>query len=126
MEKILLMIGSILGGFSVAMGAFGAHVMKGKYSEYALEVFEKAVRYEMYHALAIVFAAMLMMRFPESATRLSIAGWFFVAGILFFSGSLYVIAFSGIRAFGAVAPIGGTSFIIGWIVLAYAALSLRV
>lgn len=121
MSQVYMFLAALLGGLSVAMGAFGAHSMKGIYSEYALEVFEKAVRYEMYHALAL-FGVAILMRFLPGVKLLGISAAFFTAGIIFFSGSLYLIAFTGTRAFGMITPIGGVSFLIGWVLLAVAAL----
>ena len=125
MEKILLSIGALLGGISVATGAFGAHVMKGRYSEYALEIFEKAVRYEMYHALAMVLSVVLISQYGTPSRTLQLSPWFFLFGILFFSGSLYILAFTGIRILGAITPIGGVSFLMGWGLLAIGALTSR-
>ena len=130
MSRIFLFLGALFGGLSVSMGAFGAHIMRGRYSDYALEIFEKAVRYEMYHALALLGTGLLLRwiaREEEGSRALSlirIAGWLFAAGILFFSGSLTILAFTGVRWLGAITPVGGVSFVAGWILLAAGALRL--
>ena len=119
MDRIFLMIGAVSAAVSVAAGAFGAHALKDKLEPRLLEVFETAARYQMYHALALLAVGAVISRWPSSwATS---AGWLFVAGTLFFSGSLYAMAFTGVRALGAITPLGGVCFIIGWLCLAMAA-----
>ncbi|WP_400161984.1 DUF423 domain-containing protein [Brevibacillus sp. TJ4] len=115
--KLFLMLGSISGFLSVALGAFGAHGLKARLDEYSLGVFQTGVTYQTTHALAIILVAMLIKWYPE-ATGLTWAGWCFVAGTLIFSGSLYTLAISGIKTFGAITPIGGVLFLIGWALLA--------
>lgn len=118
--KTLLFIAGILGALSVALGAFGTHAMKNHYSEYAMMVFEKGVRYQLHHALAIFVAAFAAHLFAEQSRLFVSAGWLFVFGTLIFSGSLYAIAFTGIKTLGAVTPLGGVSFIVAWSMLAFA------
>jgi uncharacterized membrane protein YgdD (TMEM256/DUF423 family) len=115
MERILLAAGALLGFAAVAGGAFGAHALRGRLSAQMLEVFETAVRYQMYHALALVLTGVLLTRF--FSTALSAAGWFFLAGVLIFSGSLYLMTFTGARWLGAITPIGGIAFLLGWLCL---------
>jgi len=97
----------------VALGAFAAHALKGHLSEQMQSVFETAVRYQMYHSLAIILAASLLDRSP----MFQVAGIFYIAGIILFSGSLYILATTGIRWFGAITPLGGLSFLIGHAVM---------
>lgn len=121
MDKTFLLLGSLFGGLAVALGAFGAHAMSGRFSASLLGTFETAVRYQFYHALALVLVAVLLVSRPQLAAA-TWAGWFFVAGIVIFSGSLYVLVFGGLRWMGAITPIGGVAFITGWLLLAWAAL----
>lgn len=121
--KTFILLGALLGGLGVAAGAFGAHALRAQLEPRMLEVFETGVRYQMYHALALFAAAWLVQQ--TEATAAHLAGWAFVAGILLFSGSLYAMAFGGTRGLGAITPVGGVAFLIGWIALAVAALRLR-
>lgn len=113
------MLGAASGAISVGAGAFGAHALRDKVEPRLLEVFETAARYQMYHALALLAVGLLASRWPSGV--LNAAGWLFVAGTLFFSGSLYAMTFTGVRALGAITPIGGVCFIAGWICLFVAA-----
>ena len=119
MDRLFLMIGALSGGISVAAGAFGAHALRARVEPRLLEVFETGARYQMYHALALLAVAWIVGRAPTSLA--STAGWLFVAGTVVFSGSLYAMTFTGIRALGAITPIGGVCFIAGWVCLALAA-----
>ncbi len=123
MEKNFLVLAAIFGGLAVALGAFGAHALESRLSSDLLGTYEVGVRYQMYHALALLAVALLLGRNPSLGV-LNLAGWLFVAGILIFSGSLYILVFSGIRWLGAITPIGGVAFIGGWISLIVAALRL--
>jgi uncharacterized membrane protein YgdD (TMEM256/DUF423 family) len=111
-----LLWGAAMGGLAVAIGAFGAHALKPILAETGRsETFELAVRYQFYHALALLATGLAM---TQIETRwLQYSGLFFVLGILFFSGSLYVLSFSGLGILGAITPIGGLFFILGWICL---------
>ncbi|WP_447987606.1 DUF423 domain-containing protein [Nitrospira sp. Nam74] len=109
-------LGAVLAGLSVAAGAFGAHSLKGIISVDMLVAFETAVRYQMYHALALLAVG---MRQHVPVRGLRVAGWCFVAGIVLFSGSLYVVALTSIRWVGAITPLGGIAFLIGWTTLAW-------
>lgn len=119
MERLFVVLGAVSGAISVGAGAFGAHALRERLEPRMLEVFETAARYQMYHALALFAVAWAASRFPGVLTTSS--GWLFVAGTLLFSGSLYAMTFTGIRALGAITPIGGVCFIAGWICLALAA-----
>lgn len=119
MERTFVALGAVLAGLAVAAGAFGAHGLRHRLDADLLAVFETGARYHMYHALALVLVGWAAGRWP--ASRAALAGWLFVAGILLFSGSLYVLALSGARWLGAVTPLGGLCFLAGWAVLAWAA-----
>jgi len=121
--KIFVVLGALFAGLSVAAGAFGAHALRGQLEPRMLEVFETAARYQMYHALALFAVAWLVQQTQAQAAQL--AGWAFVAGILLFSGSLYAMALTGVRVLGAITPVGGVAFIVGWGALAVAAMRLR-
>lgn len=114
-----MFIGALMGFVGVGLGAFGAHGLRGRLSPDMLAIFETGVRYQMYHALALLAAAALLSRSDGRAVL--VAGWSFTAGILVFSGSLYALALTGVTTLGAITPIGGVAFLVGWIALAYAA-----
>jgi uncharacterized membrane protein YgdD (TMEM256/DUF423 family) len=122
MSRLLLTLGALSGAISVAAGAFGAHALKDRLEPRLLEVFETAARYQMYHALALCLVAWLATIVPGRWPTIS--GWAFVAGTLLFSGSLYAMAFTGVRALGAITPLGGVAFLIGWGALFLAARTL--
>lgn len=109
------MIGSALGAIAVATGAFGAHGLKNIVHPEMLETWEKAVRYQMFHALAFFALVWAITHWPTQAKTITLSGWFFLAGVLLFSGSLYAMVLSGIKWFGAITPIGGVAFVAGWI-----------
>ena len=111
------MLGGILGFLGVAFGAFGAHALRARLSAEMLAVFETGVRYQMYHAFAILIVAAAIGHLGD-ARLLVTAGWFFVAGVFLFSGSLYGLALTGTGILGAITPIGGLLFLIGWACLA--------
>lgn len=115
--KVFAILGAVSALLSVALGAFGAHALKNTLSPAMQVTFETGVRYQMYHSLALFVVAWAIDRFGPSL--FAPAGWFLVAGIVIFSGSLYILTISGIRWLGAITPIGGVSFIIGWGMLAY-------
>lgn len=120
MDKTFIMLACLLGGLAVALGAFGAHALEGRLSAGDLATYETAVRYQFYHALALIAVVVVLGRWPQATAAIA-AGWLFVAGIVIFSGSLYVLVFSGIRWLGAITPIGGVAMIAGWLTLAWAA-----
>jgi len=119
MERLFLIIGSLSGLIAVTAGAFGAHTLRDRISTDLLAIFETGVRYQMYHALALLAVAWAITRWTNSLTV--VAGWLFVAGTLIFSGSLYALSLTGARWLGAIAPLGGVAFIGGWLCLALAA-----
>jgi len=104
----------------VALGAFAAHGLKARLDPDMLAVFDTAVRYQMYHVFAIVAAAWAWARWQRRV--FAVAGWLFAAGIVIFSGSLYVLALSGVGWLGAVTPLGGATFLAGWVCLGLGAL----
>jgi uncharacterized membrane protein YgdD (TMEM256/DUF423 family) len=108
---------------SVAFGAFGAHALKSKLTPEMLTIFEVGVRYQTYHALGLFVVAWFSER--NFSIVLPAAGWFFVAGIILFSGSLYALSLTGTRWFGAITPIGGLCFLIGWACIAWSVLGRR-
>ncbi len=112
MSKKILAIGAVFGFLAVLLGAFGAHVLKDRLAINLLNGYEVAVRYQMYHALAIlVLAGLSKFISTKSLNRI---GWLFVAGIVVFSGSLYLLVFTGVKTWGAVTPLGGLIFLAGW------------
>lgn len=117
--NIWLAIAAINGFLAVAAGAFGAHGLQGRLDAHAMQIFETAARYHMYHTLAIGLAA-FAMRGNASVPAQTSAG-FFLAGIILFSGSLYALALTGIRSFAFITPFGGLAFLIGWAALVWAA-----
>ena len=118
MARLFFAIAALLGALSVAGGAFGAHALKGTLTESALGSFETGVRYQMYHAIALLVVAALLGQYPE-AKGLVTVGCCFVAGVVLFSGSLYGLSLAGIKALGPVTPLGGVAFIVGWCLLAW-------
>jgi uncharacterized membrane protein YgdD (TMEM256/DUF423 family) len=117
--RLFAALAAVLALVGVALGAFGAHGLRGMLSAQDLATFETGVRYQMYHALALLGVAWATTRWPGGSTVA--AGWLFVAGILIFSGSLYVLVLTGQRWLGAVTPLGGLSFLLGWGLLAWSA-----
>jgi uncharacterized membrane protein YgdD (TMEM256/DUF423 family) len=118
MDRQFGVIGAISGFIAVACGAFGAHALRARLSPDALQVWETAARYQMYHAVPLLFIAWLTSQ--SSAPWAIRAGWCFIVGTLLFSGSLYALALSGIRGLGAITPLGGIAFLAGWLMLAIA------
>jgi uncharacterized membrane protein YgdD (TMEM256/DUF423 family) len=121
MQTIFFLLGALFGALAVALGAFGAHGLKSRLSAARLENYETAARYQMYHALALLAAHFAGRQWPASALP-ALAGWLFVAGTLLFCGSLYLMALSDERRWGAVTPLGGLAFIAGWVCLGLSAL----
>lgn len=119
MERLFFATGSIAGFFAVALGAFGAHGLRTRLTPEALAIFEIGVRYQMYHAAALIAAAWACTKWPGAWAKAS--GWLFIAGIAVFSGSLYVLALTGTKWLGAVTPVGGLVLLAGWVCLAVAA-----
>ncbi len=125
MTQIFLGIASILGGLSVAAGAFASHALKEKLSERAAEIFETGARYQMYHALALLLVALLLSRAEAGQSTLVAAGYAFIIGVVLFSGSLYALSLTGVKWLGPITPLGGVAFIVGWGCLAVAAFSFK-
>jgi len=117
--RLFFALGSLLAGLAVGFGAFGAHGLRNTLSAADLATFETGVRYQMYHGLALLAVAWAATQW-ESA-MVVVAGWMFVAGIVLFSGSLYMLVITGPRWLGAVTPLGGVAFLIGWALLAWTA-----
>ena len=115
MFKVGLISGSIFSMLSVILGAFGAHYLKNTLSEYSLSIFQTGVFYQFIHSLGILFIALLSHSLDNINLNLSV--WFFILGIFLFSGSLYLLALTDIKWLGAITPIGGIFFILGWFTL---------
>ena len=114
--KAVLILAGVLGALSVGIGAFGAHGLEATLTANGrVETFETAVKYQFYHTLALLLLGILMLNFQQS--YLSYAAYAFTGGIVVFSGSLYVLALTNITWLGAITPIGGLGFILGWIFL---------
>jgi uncharacterized membrane protein YgdD (TMEM256/DUF423 family) len=120
-DRTFLLIGALAGFTAVALGAFGAHALRARLAPDMLIVFETGVRYQMYHALAVIVTGLILARM--GGWLIVTAGWLFTAGIVLFSGSLYLLAFTGVTVLGAITPIGGVAFLLGWACLALAAAS---
>jgi uncharacterized membrane protein YgdD (TMEM256/DUF423 family) len=117
-DRVLFALGAASALLSVGAGAFAAHALRSRLAPELLAVFETGARYQMYHALGLFVAAWAQTRWPGPwPVR---AGWLFAVGTLLFSGSLYALALSGVRWLGAITPLGGVAFLMGWICLALA------
>ena len=119
MDRTFMFVGALMGFVGVGLGAFGAHALRGRLSPEMLAIFETAVRYQMYHAIALLAVAAMMSRIDGRSVV--IAGWSFIVGILIFSGSLYALALTGVTMLGAITPLGGLALLAGWVALAIAA-----
>ena len=108
-------LGAIFMFLAVGLGAFGAHALRQRLSPEMLAIFETGVRYHVYHALGLFAVAWVADKSPASLANA--AGWAFTVGIVVFSGSLYVLSMTGVRWLGAVTPLGGTAFLVGWVLL---------
>ncbi len=118
--NLWIKLGGIFGGLSVMFGAFGAHSLKERLTEKSLATFQTGVQYQFMHSLALILVGLLAMHFAdEHQKKVQRPGWFFLAGIILFSGSLYSLALGGPRWLGPVTPLGGLSFMIGWFLLAF-------
>ena len=118
-DRTFFLIGAVFGAVGVAAGAFGAHALKARLAPEMLAVFETGVRYQLFHALGLLAVGWAAGRWTSRAVR--VAGWLFVVGVFLFSGSLYAMCLTGVRALGAITPIGGVAFIAGWLLLAWGA-----
>tara|TARA_Y100001970_G_C13713766_1_gene593229 strand:- start:164 stop:490 length:327 start_codon:yes stop_codon:yes gene_type:complete len=106
----------------VIIGAFGAHLLKNILDDYALSIYNKAVLYQIFHSLAILFNVVLYQLYPVELIKLS--SLLFIIGILMFSGSLYILAITGNKTFAMITPFGGLMFIFGWFILIYVAINI--
>lgn len=122
-ERLFFAAGSIAGFVGVALGAFGAHALKARLTPEALATFEIGVRYQMYHALALLCVALAGSKWPGKL--LNAGGWLFIIGTVFFSGSLYQLSLTGTKWLGAITPIGGGIWLAGWICIGLGALKHR-
>jgi uncharacterized membrane protein YgdD (TMEM256/DUF423 family) len=116
MSRLFVVLGAVSSFIAVAAGAFGAHALRARLPADLLAVFETAARYQMYHALGVLAVAWAVTQWPTTLVRL--AAWLFLAGTVLFSGSLYALALTGARWWGAVTPLGGLLFLGGWLSLA--------
>lgn len=121
MFKLFMVLGSLNALISVALGAFGAHGLKSRLSPDMLAVYQTGVHYHMMHALGIIAVALIVDRLGGTAMA-AWSGGLFCAGIVFFSGSLYILSITGIKWLGAITPLGGIAFLVGWALLALAAI----
>jgi uncharacterized membrane protein YgdD (TMEM256/DUF423 family) len=119
MAKLFLFTGSIVMALSVMIGAFGAHGLEPRLTERMMKNYQTGVQYHMIHGIGLLVVGLVALRLTSSG-MLNGAGWSFVIGIILFSGSLYVMALTGITKLGAITPIGGLAFIVGWVLLATA------
>lgn len=120
MERTFFILGSLFGALSVGMGAFGAHALRDRVEAGLLANYQTGVTYMFYHTLALFVVVLALTRWPGSNLPVW-SGWLFVVGIVFFTGSLVLMAFTGQRWLGAITPIGGVAFIVGWLLLAWTA-----
>ena len=120
MNRFWLIVAALSGGLCVALGAFGAHALKNVLDVYSREIYEKAVQYQMFHTAALLVVGILQHNHPQ--TSFTGPGWAFLSGIMLFSGSLYLLALTGTKWWGAVTPFGGLAFLLGWGWLAYSLL----
>jgi uncharacterized membrane protein YgdD (TMEM256/DUF423 family) len=119
MFKLFVTLGSIQAFLAVALGAFGAHILKSKLSSEMMQIFQTAVHYQMFHALGILIIAIIAERASRQVIW-TISLWSMFVGICLFSGSLYVLSLTGIKMLGAMTPFGGLGFLLGWILVVVA------
>jgi uncharacterized membrane protein YgdD (TMEM256/DUF423 family) len=120
LDRVFFVIGSLMAGFAVGAGAYGAHGGSALDADQVRWI-AKAARYQMYHSIALILISLAVSHWQERAKLFHIAGWFFLLGIIFFSGSLYLTVFTGINL-GYITPAGGIAFMIGWVLMAFAGL----
>ena len=116
MAKWMLMLASLSGFTGVALGAFAAHGLRGKLPENLLNAFQTGVSYQLWHTMALIGVALLLLRGPDSAL-LKTSGVLFALGIVLFSGSLYLLALSGLGKLGMITPLGGVTWLVAWFCL---------
>jgi uncharacterized membrane protein YgdD (TMEM256/DUF423 family) len=114
-----LLAGALLAALSVIFGAFGAHSLENHISTASLNTFETAARYQMYHSVGLILLFLIQRQID--APLLNIVGYLFLTGIILFSGSLYLLVLTDTKWLGAITPLGGVAFILGWILMAFAA-----
>ncbi len=118
MQKVFLIAGTLMGAFSVIIGAFGAHALKAiLQASGRIDTFETAVKYQFYHAFALILVGIIMFHLKHQL--FNYAGYSFIIGTIIFSGSLYILCITGITKFGMITPIGGLIMIVGWILLMF-------
>jgi len=116
--RLALTLAGIFMFVAVALGAFGAHALRGQLDPQMTVVWQSAVQYHAWHALALLGVGSLLLHWPHKR-GLALTGWLFAAGIVLFAGSLYAVALTGVRGLGMVTPIGGVAFLAGWAILAW-------
>lgn len=120
MDRVFIKLGSVLAFLAVLIGAIGAHMLRGKLPALQMEDYQIGAQYHLIHAVGLILVGLCARRLGDSM-NVRVAGWLLFTGIVCFSGGLYGFALTGNRAFGIPAPIGGLSFMIGWLLLAAAA-----
>ncbi|HFB52373.1 MAG TPA: DUF423 domain-containing protein [Anaerolineae bacterium] len=125
MSKFALIFGAAFAFLGVAAGAFGAHGLQPYFAQHPAlaEIYRTATQYQIYHALGLLLVGLLAEKLPGTLT--AVAGYAFFGGILLFSGSLYALVFTQIRIFGAITPLGGVAFLVGWASLFIAAAKMK-
>ena len=118
-EKFFFITGALLAALTIGIGAYGAHAGSKFIEGHEFITFIKGVRYQMFDIVGIFLTSYAISKYPGQVKLLKIAGWLFIAGIILFSGSLYIIVFFNVKM-GYITPTGGTAFILGWLILAYA------
>jgi uncharacterized membrane protein YgdD (TMEM256/DUF423 family) len=114
--KAFIIVGAINAFLAVALGAFGAHGLKGKLDAYYLDIWKTGVTYQMFHAIGILIIAILLGKVPMSSL-FTWSGWLMLVGIIFFSGSLYILSLTKVGVLGAITPIGGVCFLAAWVLM---------
>lgn len=117
MDRLFFGLGALFAFLGVGLGAFGAHALRGTFGPGMAAVYETGIKYQFYHALGLLAVAYAAGRWPGPLP--TIAGWLFVAGIILFSGSLYLLSVVGVRWLGAITPLGGLCFLAGWAILGW-------
>jgi uncharacterized membrane protein YgdD (TMEM256/DUF423 family) len=120
MQSPFLFLGAVCAFLGVGMGAFGAHALKATLSPEMLAIYQTGVTYQMWHALGLIGMGLLQQLTPDSKLILW-AGWFMFIGIVLFSGSLYLLALLDLRWLGMITPIGGTCFLVAWLLVCFSA-----
>lgn len=115
-SKLFLLLGAVNAALAVLIGAFGAHALKARLSVADMAIFQTGSQYHFYHALGLLAVGLILASYPSSAW-IKASGWLMLIGIILFSGSLYVLVITQLRWLGAITPLGGTAFIIAWIML---------